>query len=165
MTKSGSDFFAFIIPPKTKFRGVYRSELVGWSVCLSFDPSVISVRSPIQVVFIRCSPNLVRCCIKMMSRSSLNMGHAGSKTRSRGHLVCFKHLAWSPLSNSSSFHPSFTKLGQKLYLDDLMAMFEHGPCQIKKLGHGNISGNFEQKKSLSGNTVWPWKGQYKALGG
>ena len=43
------------------------------------------VRSLIQVDFIRSSPNLVRCYIQMMSRSSSNIGHAGSKTRSRGH--------------------------------------------------------------------------------
>ena len=46
------------------------------------------------------------------------MGHAGSKTRSQGHLVHFKHLASCPDSNAKSFNPIFTKPGQKLYLDD-----------------------------------------------
>ena len=55
----------------------------------------------------------------MMSRPSSKMGHAGSKTRSRGHVVRFKHSAWFPLNKSSSFHPIFTKLGQKLYIDDV----------------------------------------------
>ena len=54
-----------------------------------------------------------------MSRPSSKMGHVRSKTRSRVHVVRFKHSAWCPLSNSSSFHAIFTKLGQKLYLDDL----------------------------------------------
>jgi hypothetical protein len=34
-----------------------------------------------------------------MSRSSSNMGNAGSKSRPRGHLVRFKLWAWCPLSN------------------------------------------------------------------
>ena len=54
----------------------------------------------------------------MISRSSSNMGHAGSKTRSQGHLVHFKHLASCPDSNSNSFNPIFTKHDLKLYLDD-----------------------------------------------
>ncbi len=62
---------------------------------------------------------------------SFNMGHAGSKTRSWGHLVRFKHSACCPLSNSSSFHLIFTNLGQKFYLDDLKAKFEHGPSRVK----------------------------------
>ena len=44
------------------------------------------------------------------------MGHAWQKTRSLGHLLRFKHSAWCPLSNSSSFHLIFTKLGHKFYL-------------------------------------------------
>ena len=47
------------------------------------------VRTLIQIVFIRSSPNLVSSCIQLISRSSPNMGHAGSKTRSKGQLVHF----------------------------------------------------------------------------
>ena len=77
------------------------------------------VRTLIQIALIRSSPNLIRRCILMISRSSSNMGHAGSKTRSQSDLVHFKHLGSCPDSNSNSVDPIFTKPGQKLYLDDI----------------------------------------------
>ena len=93
------------------------------------------VRSLIQVVFIRSFPNSVRSCIYIMSTPSVNMGHAGQKTSSLGHLVRFKHSAWCPLSNSSSFHLIFTKLVHKFYLDGLQAKFEHA---CKEFAEKNI---------------------------
>ena len=77
------------------------------------------VQTLIQIVLIQSSPDLVRSCIWMISRSSSNMGHAGSKTRSQGHLVHFKHSACCPDSNSNSINQIFTKPGQKLYLDHI----------------------------------------------
>jgi hypothetical protein len=47
------------------------------------------------------------------------MGHAGSKTRSQGHLVHVKYSARCQDSNSSTYDQIFTKFGQKLYLDGI----------------------------------------------
>ena len=59
------------------------------------------------------------------------MGHAGSITRSQGHLVHFKHLASCLDSDSKSVDPIFTKPGQKLYLDDIKVKSEYGSCRVK----------------------------------
>ena len=76
------------------------------------------IQTLIQIVLIQSSPNLVRSCIWMISRSSSSMGHAESKTRSQGLLVHFKDLASCPDTNSNSFNQIFTKHSLKLYLDD-----------------------------------------------
>jgi hypothetical protein len=36
-----------------------------------------------------------------------------------------------PDSNSNAFVQIFTKLGQKLYLDNIYVKYEYGSCQIK----------------------------------
>ena len=64
----------------------------------------------IQIVLIRSSPNLVRSCIWMISRSSSNMGHPGWKTRSQDYLVHFKHSPRCGDSNSNSFNWSSPNL-------------------------------------------------------
>ena len=83
---------AIFMPPFEE-KGVYSFRTVRQAVRLSICHT-FCVRSLIQIVFIRSLPNLVRSCIQTISRSSSNMGHAGSKTRSWGHLVHFKDLAW-----------------------------------------------------------------------
>ncbi|KAH3716291.1 hypothetical protein DPMN_059009 [Dreissena polymorpha] len=50
--------------------------------------------------------------------------------------ICFatprkRHVFGMCAVGTGSFHPIFTKLSQKFYLDDLKAKFEHGSCQIK----------------------------------
>ena len=68
-------------------------------------------------VLIQSSPNLVRIIIMTRSRSSSNMGHMGSKTRSLGQLK-EKSL---DLQILHIFSPIMAKLAQNDQLDKLKA--------------------------------------------
>ena len=65
-------------------------------------------------VLIRFSSNLVRMFVLMKSRSSSNMGHVGSKSRSRGQ------IKGKPREHSSShiFDQILIKLDQNVCLND-----------------------------------------------
>ena len=78
-------------------------------------------------VFVQSSSNLLRMIILTISRSSSNMGHVGSKTRSVGQIIekpC-EH------SRGHSFGPVIIKLAQNDYLDNISVKFEYGSCQVK----------------------------------
>ena len=80
------------------------------------------------MILAQSSSNLVRMLIWMISRSNLNMGQVGSKSRSRGQILekPYEH------SRGHIFSPIFIKLGQDAYLDDVWIKFEYGSGRIKK---------------------------------
>ena len=63
----------------------------------------------------------------MILRSSVNLGHVGSKTRSLGQIIekpckhCRGHI----------FASTFMVFGQNVYLDDLKVKVESGSCGVK----------------------------------
>ena len=63
----------------------------------------------------------------MKSRSSSNMGHVGSKTRSVGQ------IKEKPCEHSRghSFGPIFIKLAPNDHLDNISSKFEYGSCPVK----------------------------------
>ena len=70
---------------------------------------------------VQSSSNLLRMIILKISRSSANMGHVGSKTRSVGQIMekpC-KH------SRGHIFGPVFFKLAQNDHLEDISVTFEY----------------------------------------
>ena len=66
-------------------------------------------------VLTRFSSNLVDMIVYIKSRSSLNMGHVGSKTRSVGQIKEKPCLH----SRSHIYDPIFMKLNQNVCLDDV----------------------------------------------
>ena len=65
--------------------------------------------------------------VVMMSRSSLNLGHVGSKTRSVGQI---KEKSCLP-SRGHIFDPVFMKLGENVCLNDVWVQFGSGSCGVK----------------------------------
>ena len=66
-------------------------------------------------VLIQCSGNFIRMLIIIISRSSLKLGHVGSKTRSLGQILekpCVH-------SKRHSFDPKFMKLCQNVTHHDI----------------------------------------------
>ena len=106
-------------------------------------------------IFNGFSWKLVSMCVLMISRSSSNLGHVGSKTRSLvqlkimlfttleanifiGCLDEFLHT-WIALAPAGASVPYghflvaliLTKLGQKLYLNGIQVKFDNGLCRVK----------------------------------
>ena len=73
-------------------------------------------------VFVQFLSDLLRMIILTISRSSLNIGHVRSKSRSVGQIIekpC-EH------SRGHSFGPIFIKLAQNNHLDNISVKFEYG---------------------------------------
>ena len=73
-----------------------------------------------------------------ISRSSLNMGHVGSKTRSPGQILgnSLEH------SRGHICDPILIKIGQNVCFDNIQAKFENLSCLVKKTkSPGQILGN------------------------
>ena len=78
-------------------------------------------------VLAQSSSTLLRMIVLTISRSSSNMGHVGSKTRSVGQIMekpC-EH------SRGHSFSPIIIKLAQNDHLDNISVKFEYGSCGVK----------------------------------
>ena len=76
---------------------------------------------------VQSSSNLLRMIILTIYRSSSNMDHPGSKTRSVGQIIekpC-EH------SRGHSFGPIIIKLAQNDCLDNISVKFECGSCLVK----------------------------------
>ena len=73
-------------------------------------------------VLAQSSSNLLRMIVLTISRSSSNMGHVGSKTRSVGQIM------EKPCEHSSGhiFGTIFIKLAQNDHLDNISVKFEYG---------------------------------------
>ena len=73
-------------------------------------------------VLAQSSSNLLRMIVLTISRSSSNMGHVGSKTRSVGQIM------EKPCEHSRGhiFGPIFIKLAQNDHLDNISVKFEYG---------------------------------------
>ena len=78
-------------------------------------------------VLVQSSSYLLRMIILTISRSSSNMGHVGSKTRSVGQ------LKEKPCEHSRghSFGRIIIKLAQNDHLDNISVKVEYGSCRIK----------------------------------
>ena len=82
------------------------------SSCVVNNLLVITIEA---TILIASSSNLVRMFIYMKSRSSSNLGHVGSKTRSLGQIVdksCDHNRGFI-------FAPIFIKFIQNLHTDDI----------------------------------------------
>ena len=58
------------------------------------------------------------------------MDHVWSKTRSLGQTLEKPFVC----SRGHVFSPNIMKLGQNVYLDEILDEIENGSCQVKKLG-------------------------------
>ena len=77
--------------------------------------NIFTVNALEATVLVRSSPNLVRLLILMKSRTSLKMGHVGSKTRSLGQIIGKPCVH----SGGHSFDPMFMKFGQIVDIDEI----------------------------------------------
>jgi len=66
-----------------------------------------------------------------ISRTSSNMGHVGSKTRSPGQILGNSCLH----SRGQICDPILMKFGQNVRFYNILARFENMSCLVKKLGH------------------------------
>ena len=73
-------------------------------------------------VLAQSSSNLLRMIVLTISRSSSNMGHVGSKTRSVGQIM----EKPSEHSRGHIFGTNFIKLAQNDHLDNISVKFEYG---------------------------------------
>ena len=75
-------------------------------------------------VLIQSSQNFIRMLMIIIFRSSLKLGHVGSKTRSLGQIIeilcvhCKRH----------SFDPKFVKLCHNVNHRNILVKFETGSC-------------------------------------
>ena len=78
-------------------------------------------------VLVQSSSNLLRIIILTISRSSSNMGHVGSKTRSVGQLIeqTCEH------SRGHSFGVIIIKLAENDHLGNILVMFQYWSCRVK----------------------------------
>ena len=72
-------------------------------------------------VLVQSSSNLLRMIILTISRSSSDMGHVGSKTRSVGQIIEKR----GEHSRGHSFGPIIIKLAQDDHLDNISVKFEY----------------------------------------
>ena len=73
-------------------------------------------------VLAQSSSNLLRMIVLTISRSSSNMGHVWSKTRSVGQIM----EKPSEHSRGHIFGPIFIQLSQNDYLDNISVKFKYG---------------------------------------
>ena len=78
-------------------------------------------------VLVQLSSNLLKIIILTISRSSSNMGHVGSKTKS----VCQLNEKPCEHSRGHSFGPIIIKLAQNDHRDNISVKFECGSCGVK----------------------------------
>ena len=103
------------------------------------DTGVSGVRHPSSVVrqhlvctleatvLVQMSSNLVRMIALMNSRTSSNLGHVGSKTRSLGQILEIPCVH----SRGHIFGPKVLIFGQDDCPDELSNKFESGSCGVK----------------------------------
>ena len=63
----------------------------------------------------------------MKSRTCLNMGHVGSKTRSLGQILEKANVR----SKGHIFSPIIMKLGKNVCRDEISDEFKNGSCRVK----------------------------------
>ena len=74
------------------------------------------------IVLVQSSSNLLKMIILTISRSSSNIGHVGTKTRSVGQIIekPYEH------SRGHSFGTIIIKLAQNDHLDNISVKLEYG---------------------------------------
>ena len=78
-------------------------------------------------VLIQSSPDFIRMLMIIIPRSSLKLGHVGSKTRLLGQILekpCVH-------SKRHSFDPKFMKVWQIVNQHNILVKFETGSCWVK----------------------------------
>ena len=114
-------------------------EVPRWAVVTTLCPSYVRSASCVvniylvntleAIALLQFSCNYTRMFVLMISWSSLNMGHVGSKTRSLGQIS----LKPCSLFRGHSFASIFMKLHQNVCFVDILIKIEYGSCRNKIL--------------------------------